>query len=69
MKKSILNLGKALNKADQKAINGGMFGNECPCSSDYIVYSDGSCSYVSNNPGFPFRCFSQAGPINGLCCE
>ncbi|WP_440122385.1 hypothetical protein [Tenacibaculum sp. Ill] len=28
MKKSILNLGKALNKADQKQINGG---NDGPC--------------------------------------
>jgi hypothetical protein len=31
MKKSILNLGKALNKAEQKEINGGGFGKPAPC--------------------------------------
>ncbi|CAL2089769.1 WAP-type (Whey Acidic protein) with four-disulfide core [Tenacibaculum sp. 190524A02b] len=33
MKKSILNLGKALNKADQKNVNGGM-GKYCESHSD-----------------------------------
>lgn len=70
MKKSILNLGKSLSISEQKEIHGGFgpFKNPCPCSSTYEVYSDGSCSYVANEPGFPFRCFSQSGPVNGMCC-
>ena len=70
MKKSILNLGKAITKADQKTINGGFFDKDpCPCSSNYVVHSDGACSYVSSFPGSPFRCYAQHGPVNGLCCE
>jgi len=34
MKKSILNLGKALNKAQQQAINGGTRGCASSCSTD-----------------------------------
>ena len=40
MKKSILNLGKILNKADQKAINGGFGVNGGEC---YLL-SPGICS-------------------------
>jgi len=49
MKKSILNLGKALNKADQKKINGGFAfcdaNGACPSGyvcQDYICVIDGS---------------------------
>ncbi|TDQ23973.1 hypothetical protein [Tenacibaculum caenipelagi] len=51
MKKQILNLGKALNKADQKQINGGGFGSCyqdgwkcCQTTSRGIVFCDaGKC--------------------------
>ncbi|MBA6156377.1 hypothetical protein H3Z83_07605 [Tenacibaculum sp. S7007] len=35
MKKSILNLGKALNKAEQKEINGGLRPPTGPCTDSY----------------------------------
>lgn len=41
MKKSILNLGKAINKTEQKAINGG-FGPTV-CSGDFINHNTGDC--------------------------
>ncbi|MBA6156379.1 hypothetical protein H3Z83_07615 [Tenacibaculum sp. S7007] len=45
MKKSILNLGNALNKAEQKAVNGGFF--RCTsseqCSGRYDCCSQGTC--------------------------
>lgn len=41
MKKSILNLGKTINKSEQKTINGG-FGSRI-CSGDFINHSTGEC--------------------------
>ncbi len=42
MKKSILNLGKALNKIEQKTINGG--GNECSSpSAKFLCMTQGIC--------------------------
>ncbi|MGG6231627.1 hypothetical protein [Tenacibaculum sp. SDUM215027] len=38
MKKSILNLGKVLNKADQKEINGGL--PPCFCSANPVTCPD-----------------------------
>lgn len=65
MKKSILNIGKALNKKDQQQINGG-FG-VCDCTSDYIQTSPNECIFTpTGGPGGPFMC---SGVIkNGLCC-
>jgi hypothetical protein len=37
MKKSILNIGKALNKIEQKSINGGGFGGSCNTNEDCPV--------------------------------
>jgi hypothetical protein len=73
MKKQILNLGKALNKAEQKNVLGGdkTFRNPCPCTSSYEDHGDGSCSYPANGTifGDPFlgaRCLGEI--QNGQCC-
>ena len=78
MKKSLLDLGKALSKSEQKEIHGGIGGFvACGCSSDYILeggeYVNGSeCSFVANGTasGDPFpggRCLGRV-LQNGLCC-
>ena len=48
MKKSILNVGKALNKAEQKEINGGGRWFRCYCKGKYIggAISDFMCGYM-----------------------
>ncbi|WP_299221175.1 hypothetical protein [uncultured Aquimarina sp.] len=77
MKKSLLNLGKALSKSEQKEISGGMLrGFEaCGCTSNYVVEwvdSRGEvCSYAaagtSNGSPFPGgRCLGRV--QNGMCC-
>ncbi|MBA6156386.1 hypothetical protein H3Z83_07650 [Tenacibaculum sp. S7007] len=71
MKKTILNLGKNLNKSEQKNVFGGGFKNPCPCSSEYTNDGAGTCSYPANGTifGAPFpggRCSGQI--QNGLCC-
>lgn len=70
MKNSILNLGKALNKAEQKKVTGG-FKDPCPCSVNYEAYSDGSCSFPANgtittDPFIGGRCLGEI--QNNLCC-
>ncbi len=47
MKKQFLNLGKALNKAEQKLINGG---NVAPiwCSDDNFVCRTGRCDFYGH---------------------
>ncbi|MDY8136932.1 hypothetical protein [Aquimarina sp. 2201CG5-10] len=77
MKKSLLNLGRALNRNEQQQINGGMsasFGT-CGCSSDYVLdvadggWSNGrECSYEPTGAGgFPgARCYGKV--ENGMCC-
>ncbi len=60
MKNSILNLGKALNKVEQKEINGGRFGGQCRTArdcwyatggvgsiNDYLCLN-GNCAFNSN---------------------
>ena len=64
MKKSILNIGEALNKTEQKQVTGGMRG-PCPCTSTYTAYPDGSCSYPALFPQ-GFVCFGEVN--NGICC-
>ena len=61
MKKSILKLGKALNKAQQKQIKGGL-GNSC---SDYGSYYVSSCDQCVNtiSPGAPVSC------LNNCCIQ
>ena len=55
MKKSILNLGEALNKADQKLINGGT-----TCPSDYICYGENfphvNCGTCEEYNALPQHC-------------
>ena len=55
MKNSILNLGKALNKADQKKINGGLSKcsstSDCPLEFTCILF-DSSFGYCQKN-GLP----------------
>ena len=52
MKKSILNLGKALNKAEQKQINGGLTelrkSDFCDKYVTEITYSKCQCTYLGN---------------------
>ncbi len=75
MKKSILNLGNALNRAEQKLIHGGISSsfNPCPCSNSYTVDwvdSKGEvCSYPTTlaNSTFPgSRCSGRV--KNDVCC-
>ncbi|SNR16853.1 hypothetical protein [Tenacibaculum jejuense] len=80
MKKSILNLGKSLNKTEQQNINGGFgpFGpSVCASSSNYILEGGeiiingvrtNDCSFPSraSKGAFPgSRCYG--GVINGVC--
>ena len=46
MKKSILNLGKALNKAEQKEVNGGLmaWSGKCLCPNGEVVNATGTGS-------------------------
>jgi len=46
MKKSILNLGKALNKSEQKKVNGG-YGN-CPQNCEYFSDTVISSSFLTS---------------------
>ncbi len=60
MKKQILNLGKALNKAEQKQINGGYMGqclsNE-DCDFNEICDVPSAVCFDPNNPFYdPFGC-------------
>ncbi|WP_299133450.1 hypothetical protein [uncultured Tenacibaculum sp.] len=48
MKKSILNLGKTINKAEQKEINGGSGHNGWQCCSRSSKLC-GTCVYTTNN--------------------
>ena len=66
MKKQILNIGKALNKAEQQQVLGGMFRDPCPCTGSYTTHSDGSCSYPALFP-IGFVCLGEI--QGGLCCE
>lgn len=66
MKKQILNIGTALNKAEQKKVQGGMFRDPCPCTASYTTHPDGSCSYPALFPQ-GFVCLGEV--QNGLCCE
>ena len=43
MKKTILNLGKTLNKAEQKQINGGRFAFRCKMDSDCESIPSSTC--------------------------
>ncbi|MEQ6125286.1 hypothetical protein AAON49_13845 [Pseudotenacibaculum sp. MALMAid0570] len=64
MKKSILNIGKALNKAEQKQVNGGMNGI-CDCTSNYTQVSQNECIF-SPVGGGPFMCAGVI--VDGQCC-
>lgn len=65
MKKSILNLGEALNKAEQREINGGM-GEICACTSNYTQVSQHECTFTPRG-GFPGALCSGV-IVNGQCC-
>ncbi|WP_299889783.1 hypothetical protein [uncultured Lacinutrix sp.] len=56
MKKSILNLGKTLNKAEQKAINGGGMGMSC----EELGWNETTCANGWDPEGQPdsnyFKC-------------
>ncbi|WP_237274786.1 hypothetical protein [Tenacibaculum ovolyticum] len=54
MKKSILNLGKALNKAEQKEINGGL--NQCNTYSGPIYYDQNNCDAFNALPFYHQNC-------------
>lgn len=68
MKKSLLNLGKALSKSEQKEIHGGIGGFDvCRCSSNYVLEGNSfECSYEPKG-GFPgARCYGRV--QNNMCC-
>jgi len=60
MKKQILNVGKALSKAEQKSVNGGAWGGTCDGFEQYYV---NTCRECVNTilPGAPVLC-------HGNCC-
>ena len=77
MKKAILNLGKALNREEQKEILGGMFKefDPCPCAATYTNHEIDSrgqvCSYPAKGTAFGEafpggRCLGLV--QGGLCC-
>ncbi|WP_103071256.1 hypothetical protein [Aquimarina sediminis] len=47
MKKQILDLGKALNKAEQKTINGGYM----PATCEELGWNEYTCNYVQMHNG------------------
>jgi hypothetical protein len=51
MKKSILNLGKALNKVEQKSINGG----KAQCDRDHACGPTETCVYYNSTYGICYR--------------
>ena len=63
MKKQILNLGKALNKAEQRTINGGASGKCCNPANDCCVPNDGAprpqCSPPTGGSGCAFLYSTQ----------
>jgi len=72
MKKTILKIGKAITKAEQKNINGGMGNDICGCTN---VYSNVPGEYIdplecqflpSGGFGLPFLCYGMV--KNGMCC-
>jgi hypothetical protein len=62
MKKSILNIGKALEKAEQKSIAGGGSGSNC-YSGPFLVDSFGFCFYRVNGVNF-----SYGTVVDNCCC-
>jgi len=48
MKKSILNIGTALTKTEQKTINGGFFGEECGPDPRIIACTDNAQCHAMN---------------------
>ena len=73
MKKQILSIGKALNRAEQKSINGGSLGGTCKalcpgkkpaiCSGESCVAKDGFGCYTTGSDGYPdytFCIFQEA---------
>lgn len=53
MKKTILNLGKSLNKTEQKTINGG---NSCSTYSGPIYYDQNNCEAFHALPLYHQHC-------------
>jgi hypothetical protein len=65
MKKSILSIGKTLNRTEQREINGGL-GGVCACTSNYTQTSQNECEFTPRG-GFPGAICSGV-IVNGLCC-
>ncbi|RKF02904.1 hypothetical protein C8N26_2551 [Tenacibaculum lutimaris] len=63
MKKQILNLGKALNKVDQKAINGGYIEGPCRAGTDM----DKNCLCTNGGQCSSGTCKKGMGQIYGNC--
>lgn len=66
MKKSILNLGTALDKAEQKSIQGGRnprirMENQC--------YTDSDCCNHQHNDSFGYLCHSPGLGAPGVCVQ
>ncbi|CAM1350251.1 hypothetical protein [Tenacibaculum crassostreae] len=54
MKKSILNLGNTLNKAEQKLINGGL--NQCDTYTGPNYYDENNCEAFHALPSYHQNC-------------
>jgi len=61
--KNLLNIGKALNKSEQKAINGG-FDDSCGILVCFNASTEGCTCY--DNPNSPD---GKGTCLNGMCCD
>jgi len=61
MKKQILNVGKALNKAEQKKVNGGGKGRPTCCNPTFYCCNPNP-NYNGSNCQFIYA------PVPGMCC-
>ena len=69
MKKSILNIGKTLNKAEQKNIFGGERGLVPPCSNPSGNACDPFAGQFHGNPACNLGevCVPGSSPLGGVC--
>ncbi|WP_299163263.1 hypothetical protein [uncultured Tenacibaculum sp.] len=69
MKKSILNLGKILNKAEQKVISGGVnyYYPICECDRNCNVINNGRCEDIGCPMQEPSGPIGPGGPTLPVC--
>lgn len=63
MKKTILNIGNALKKSEQRTITGG--NRVCPCTTRYTQVGPNACTFPPVGTDFGI-CYGSI--VNGQCC-